>query len=716
MEPLKFIKAEGDELHLEGYLALWGGVDLQDFDTQHFKTETDFESSYTKTGRLLIDWEHGQEPDVDESGKALIQPGRDDILGYVDWLTAQKDDIGLLARHILDRRKKYVKELVEPLAKAELLATSTEAVQPRVKVEDDGWLSRWPLKRQSITVMPAEPRLMTDSQLSIIKSLAEQYPHLKAFVPEAASTTATNDATAGGKQKPLSNSNGEQVMSEINEELVAKIAADAAAAAVKAEREERAAEEKTRADQEAHDKEVAEGAIKAYQKEQPAEDKFGTAANVAEHGDVWKYDNYTAGDLAAALHFIGEAKTRKTSEISESARQRPLMVKALALRLESDEAEDVSKRTGMNGKDIEMPGPLKSASRKMKQSGVKAAEMDTSIASNFGDEWVGVAYGAQVWDEVREQSQIVQRVPSLAFPAGAESMVIPISGGDVPWYTITQATAPGATTRISYTVPQQGVGTGKVTMTLGVLGTSSLYTGMLVEDSIVPFVSELRASITAGGADYLTSALIDGDTSSSSNINDSAGTSDSKEWYLVWDGFRHSCLVTTAANSRDGGVISTSDFLETAKLLGPAGKVGFNRDAVSFIIDPNVHWKALELSDVKTKDIFTGATLEGGMLASVYGYEVIPSYQINFSSTVNGAYAYKTLATGFVDINTDSNNTKGVILAVRWDKWKLGYRRQVTSEVERIPRADSWEITSLLRAGLVKRDTEASAISYNLTV
>ncbi len=715
MGPLKFIKAEDNELILEGYLALWGGVD---FDIQHFKTETDFESSYTKTGRLLIDWEHGQEPDEEEDGTKIQQPGRDDILGYVDWLTARKDDIGLLARHVLDRRKKYVKELVEPLARAELLATSTEAVQPRVKVEDDGWLSRWPLKRQSITVMPAEPRLMTESQLSIIKSLAEQYPtYLKAFVPEAASTTATNDATAGGKQKPLSNSNGEQIMTLTKEDM-AKIAADAAAEAVKAEREARAAEEKTRADQEVHDKEVAEEAIKAYQKEQPAEDKFGTVANVAEHGDVWKYDNYTAGDLAGALHFVDSAKNRDRDEIKASARQRPLMVKALALRLESDEAEDVSKRTGMNGKDIEMPGPLKSASRKMKQSGVKVNEMDTSIASNFGDEWVGVAYGAQVWDEVREQSQIVQRVPSLAFPAGAESMVIPISGGDVPWYTITQAVAPAATTRISYTVPQQGVGTGKVTMTLGVLGTSSLYTGMMVEDSVVPFVSELRASITAGGADYLTSALIDGDTAAgaSTNINDIAGTSDSKEWYLIWDGFRLSCLVTTTANSRDGGVISTSDFLETAKLLGPAGKVGFNRNAVSFIIDPNVHWKCLELADVKTKDVFTEATLEGGMLASVYGYEVIPSYQMHFSSTDNTGYEYKTEATGKVDIDTASDNTKGAILAVRWDKWKLGYRRQVTSEVERIPRADSWEITSLLRAGLVQRDTEASAISYNLTV
>jgi hypothetical protein len=40
----------------------------------------------------------------------------------------------------------------------------------------------------------------------------------------------------------------------------------------------------------------------------------------------------------------------------------------------------------------------------------------------------------------------------------------------------------------------------------------------------------------------------------------------------------------------------------------------------------------------------------------------------------------------------------------------------MTTEVERVPRADGWEITTLMRAGLVQRDTEASAITYNLTV
>jgi hypothetical protein len=69
-----------------------------------------------------------------------------------------------------------------------------------------------------------------------------------------------------------------------------------------------------------------------------------------------------------------------------------------------------------------------------------------------------------------------------------------------------------------------------------------------------------------------------------------------------------------------------------------------------------------------------------------------------------------------VDVDTTTNNTKGSILAVRWDQWQFGYRRMMTVETERVAAADAWQIVALLRAGLIQRDTEASAISYNLTV
>jgi len=76
----------------------------------------------------------------------------------------------------------------------------------------------------------------------------------------------------------------------------------------------------------------------------------------------------------------------------------------------------------------------------------------------------------------------------------------------------------------------------------------------------------------------------------------------------------------------------------------------------------------------------------------------------------------KANAAGKVDLDTAANNTKGALLAVRWDQWRLGWKRRMTIETTRVPSADSTEIVALMRVGLAQRDTEASAISYNLGI
>jgi hypothetical protein len=79
---LKAISKTDTELRVGNYIALFGGKDLEG---EHFTPETDFTSSYTKTGVLYVDWEHGLGKKID--GKSA--PGPDDVLGYVDWKTAK---------------------------------------------------------------------------------------------------------------------------------------------------------------------------------------------------------------------------------------------------------------------------------------------------------------------------------------------------------------------------------------------------------------------------------------------------------------------------------------------------------------------------------------------------------------------------------------------------------------------------------------------------
>ena len=190
---------------------------------------------------------------------------------------------------------------------------------------------------------------------------------------------------------------------------------------------------------------------------------------------------------------------------------------------------------------------------------------------------------------------------------------------------------------------------------------------------------------------------------------------------MMTNGFRKLALVTNTANSRDGGALDDEDFLETVKLMGTAGLDGADPNKVTFLVDAPTYWKALTLATVKTRDVNAQMTLESGQLTRVWGYPLRRSFFAQYAGVLLGtvttaAYQLKSNSAGKVDQDTEANNTKGSILAVRWDKWAFRWKRRITIEVDRWPESDTNQIVAMTRWGLAARDNEASAITYNLTV
>jgi hypothetical protein len=101
---LKALSRNAAEIRVGNYIVLFGGRDLEGLASdakngdgsigEYFTAETELESSYTKSGQIAVDWEHG----VD---------GIDDVLGYVDWGTAKTDARGVWVMRVLDRHNKY---------------------------------------------------------------------------------------------------------------------------------------------------------------------------------------------------------------------------------------------------------------------------------------------------------------------------------------------------------------------------------------------------------------------------------------------------------------------------------------------------------------------------------------------------------------------------------------------------------------------------------
>jgi hypothetical protein len=417
--------------------------------------------------------------------------------------------------------------------------------------------------------------------------------------------------------------------------------------------------------------------------------------NVAQYGNLWHYDNLDAGDLSVMIGVLQSGQ--KT--VSENA------LKALAIRATQDELAPQMARTRAVMQQLGMP--------------VKANELNQSTLANYGDEWIGVTYSAQLWDKIRLATQIVAKIPTVEVPQGSESIVIPLASTSPTFYKVAQASAQDTNTlgKATYTVTSSKEGTANQTLTVGKLGARTLVTGELEEDSLIPWMSELRRDLEAEAGEVLESLVIDGDTdaTASTNINDIAGTPAATDYFLVLNGFRKLALVTNTANSRSAGTQTVEDFLETLKLMGLAGKNAMAKDQVSFILDMWTHWKSLELTEIKTRDVNSNPTIENGNLTRIYGYDVLTSAHMH-RPNADTTYGLKANSAGKLDLDTAANNLYGSILAVRWDQWRLGWKRRITIESQRIPQADATDIVLLMRVGLTYRDTDASAVSYGVTL
>ena len=669
------IKALGDG-KVGGYLVKFTDADNPDLEGDFFTKDTDFDLE--DGDRATVYYHHG----LDETlSNRKLGSG-----------TMKNDNVGIWVEAQLALRDEYERAIYE-MAKAQKVGWSSGALPwliQREPVAGAQFVKSWPIgKDATITPLPAAgPKITSVLTLKAYKKMAEGFPSLKALLPESDQETASEDAMATEPEATDVHdlSMESETMSEkedVKEEAVKAFTLD-------------------------DFKGVIDSAIKPLSERMDKLESQPTnelepvkSVNVVADTTHWKFDNHDAGDLAFMIGTLDEAQR------SGQSRRGPSIAayKALAHRLESEEARKKESLTV--------------AGNAMKSIGIKANEINQSTLASYGDEWVGVAYSGQLWESIRHETFVLPRLPSMEVPPGAESVVIPLESTDPIWYKVAQAASlsadPGGIP--TNTVTSSNLGTANNTLTLAKMGARVLWTGELEEDSVLPYVAQLRQQLAVSGAEYLEHVLIDGDTATgaTTNINDIGGTPAGTEAFLLLNGFRKSPLITTTANSRDGGVLAVEDYLETVKLMGQNGRNALDQSKVSFIVDPSTHWKSLELTEIKTQDVFGNPTIENGRLMNIWGYEVLRSAHMH-KANADATYGGLANSAGKLDLDTASNNTLGVILAVRWDQWQFGWRRRMTIETTRVPAADSTEIVALMRFGMVQRDTEASAISYNLTV
>ena len=434
---------------------------------------------------------------------------------------------------------------------------------------------------------------------------------------------------------------------------------------------------------------------------------MGDAPYQAQFSDTNKYDNLDATELSLLI------ETEKAFKMPVQ----PAALKAMSLRvagLKDNNDEETRKAVAYVKGSFKFDTGIDATPEAVSAAVKAATDPMYSGGSNIGSDWVGTAYSTELWRKIRADNQVVSKIPSEVIPDGYSSKTWPLESTDMTWYKVAEATASDATLKVpAATVTASQLATANKNIAVGKLGARGLYTGELEEDSLIRFSGQLRTQLEVSGSEMLESLVIDGDTETSANknINNIAGTPTSTDYFLTFDGFRKLALVTNTANSASAsGSLSIDDFLDLLKLMGTAGIAGSDPSKCSYIVDGNVYYAMAKLPEVKTKDVNSAATVENGFVTKVWNVGVLPSWQMHKASA-------KRMANTAGKINgTDGSNTTGAVVAVRWDQWKVAYKRRMTIETTRIANADSYEIVALCRLGLGYRDTEASAILYNVGV
>lgn len=615
------------------------------------------------------------------------------------------DTQGHWYRVVLDKASAIAKKLWDA-ARAGTARASSGAISHLVRKMADGTITKWPLAELSL--MDAAAGMLPANAYAVALPVAKSHykaagmsmpqgakMDLTAMITEmltAAGITPTpeliqkliDDMGAAPAAQPDPQKGGDNMNAEI-QAAVEKVLAEREAAAQKKSAETEEAVKAARAQLE---KEAAEANRLPNIKQAPAQAKFG---------ETWKYDNLTPGDAALVIEMCSQSKS--------GVKASPALYQALALKMAND--------TGPDAPANKMA---------IKAAGIKLEADSVNYVTNtsYGAEWIGTAYSNELWRSIRAASGIANRIPSFELPQGFSSTYFPLESTDPVWYKVAETVdlALSTTAVPLATVPSNALGTAQKQITVGKMGARVTWTGEQDEDSFIAMAPQIREQLGISGAEMMDYVVINGDTdaTNATNINAIDTTPAATALYLLTNGFRKSPLITTTANSRSaGGSLDITDYLETVKLMGASGLNSLDVTKVSFLVDLNTYWKSLGLPEVLTRDVNGQATVENGKLSRVFGYEVVPSGFVQGGGAYGSAKRMSNSA-GKIDADTDANNLYGCILAVRWDQWKLAFKRRMTIEMTRFANSDSNELVAMSRWGLGQRDTEASAISYYVGV
>lgn len=734
-----YVRSVSPEGEIEGYICIFGDPEHRDSYGTFFDRNKmpDMALEYLPQPLYM---EHGMDPKV---GKARI--------GKV--LQAWADNVGIKFRGLLDKGYEYFDQIVQQINEG-LLATSSGTAGHLAEFDESGRFVNWPLVDLSLTSSPSESRM---PMVSLVRSKdGRMYAEFTQSV-SIDKTEPTEDGPIGGGSaasdrersdvaaidKPKSNTRSKRSMLTLEqlgippgatiEEVIAALseaigpdAAKAMLASLSGGATDPALDPNADPNVPVPEMLSADAAERSKKKPAPAP---------VENADVAAL----RAELATMRKKIeAEPPAPKTPEVRTPAPRIDSMrdrrfdhLTASEMALGYQIAKSITKESGGDVARVLTEPYMRAMTYKNAQNmetGDKAAndfavrskfpftranEVMGVAQSGFGAEWAEDLPGTELWQKVRNDTVLYQSLLSKGMvereiPQGYKAEMIPLEGADPTWYVASEATdvAAGAV-NATPTFATSKAGTGQKELTVAKLSVAIPFSKESDEDTIIQMAPELMRKIQVTAPEQIEYILINGDTTASANTNinlidGTPNNTTTKPSYRLLDGFLKLALVTNTANSRDGGTFDETDFTSTMALMPTELRV--NRDKLLFIMDSATGLAAANIAAVKTRDAFQPSTLENGVLTRIYRVDVMESGFMALANTVGKISA------------TPANNILGRLLLVRPDRWTVAWKRRLQITTDYNAYSDSYMMVAHMRFGLAYYDTEAAAVSYDLTV
>ena len=343
---------------------------------------------------------------------------------------------------------------------------------------------------------------------------------------------------------------------------------------------------------------------------------------------------------------------------------------------------------------------------------IRDNELDNTASTGQILEWIPTIWSAELWRRVRLENEVAKNFRTIDMPSDPYNL--PIESTDPTVSLVPETTNEAQLTLASSAnpIPDSVLGSGKVVLDAKKLALRVGFSSEAEEDSIIPFIPQLREQGIRAMANAVDNVILNGDTTTtaSTNINDIAGTPAATDKFLIFNGLLKNALVTGAATQSTNASNSAPTLamirLLRSKLYSTLNAYGLRPDDLVMFVDPYTWFKMLSIDEINSwLNNGRNATVNNGMLPNIDGIPVWPSQEMGLANSA-----------GKIDLDVTTNNTYGRIVMAAKTGWTIGYRRQVTTNVDYLSYYDSYQMTATLRVALINKDGYASSAAFGINV